>query len=107
MALLRRFLFLIFALVVGLFGFLAATENSAAVALGFLGASTPAIPVSWWLVIAFVGGVLVATVVNMLTTLGLRGALRRALKDNQKLRRDNPSQISSKDSALAPAPVGQ
>ncbi len=56
---LREFLVAVVLLAVVAAGTLLAIDNQTLVSLGFLGRESPAWPVSWWLGLAFAGGVLV------------------------------------------------
>lgn len=74
----RKWLFRLVVLVVFLVALIAATDNSQEVALGFLDWRTPEWPLSWWVLTAFVLGVLFGMVVNFLTNAKLRMQARRA-----------------------------
>ena len=57
MGFIKKTLFLFIALVAFLVALLAAADNSAEVALRFLEYETPVWPISWWMISAFVVGV--------------------------------------------------
>ena len=80
MAFLKRTLFLLIALIVFVLALLAAADNSAEVALRFLDYETPVWPVSWWLLAAFVIGVLFGVLLNVVSNTRLRMDVRRANK---------------------------
>ena len=80
MAFLRKLLFLILALTVFVIALLAAADNSNEVALKFLDYQTPVWPVSWWMLAAFVFGVLFGSILNFVANTRLRMDVRAANK---------------------------
>ena len=86
--LLRLVIFIVF--VVAL---VAATDNSQEVALTFLGMQTPTAPLSWWVLAAFLAGVLFGIVINFMTNTRLRMAARKA---------SGIARLSSSARAIAP-----
>ena len=65
-----------------------ATDNSQEVALTFLGYQSPTAPLSWWVLAAFVAGVLFGMLINFFTNTKLRMAARRATKTVQKTNKE-------------------
>ena len=63
---------------------LVASENSEAVVLSFLNYETVAWPVSWWMMTAFLGGLIAASIWNLWTNSALRLAVRKANKRSNK-----------------------
>jgi len=88
MKLIKTLLFLIIAIVLFFVVFLAAVDNSAAVALTFLDWSTPEVPVSWWVLAAFLLGVLCTAIVNAWSNAKLRLQARQANKKVTKINQD-------------------
>jgi len=80
MQILKRWLFRLLLLVVFLAALLAASENSAEVSLNFLGYKTPEWPISWWMLAAFVIGVLFGVMLNTWSNTKLRYKARQASK---------------------------
>lgn len=70
--------------VVFIIALVAATDNSQEVALTFVGYQTPQAPLSWWVLAAFVAGVLFGMVINFFTNTRLRMAARKANKTVEK-----------------------
>ncbi|MBO6556964.1 MAG: LapA family protein [Pseudomonadales bacterium] len=75
----RTFLMLI-ALIAAVVALLAAADNSDEVALKFLDYQSPVWPISWWILTAFVIGVLFGTVLNLVSNTRLRMDVRKANK---------------------------
>ena len=71
----RGVLFIIF-----LIALVAASENSANVSLKFLDYRTPAWPVSWWVLISFLIGLGLGSLLNMFSNTQLRLRHRKAEK---------------------------
>ncbi len=67
---------------------LAAADNSEDVVLTFLDYSTPAWPISWWVLIAFVSGVVVTSLLNFWLNTSLRLAARKARNQVQKVNKN-------------------
>lgn len=84
----KKWLFRIILLVVFIVALIAATGNSQEVALTFLGFHTPTVPLSWWVLAAFVVGVLFGMLVNFFTNTQLRMTARRATKAVEKTSRE-------------------
>ena len=80
MTFIRKTLFLIVAPIVFVVALLAAADNSDEVALRFLDHESHAWPISWWMLIAFLLGVLVGALLNLAANLRLRMDVRRAGK---------------------------
>jgi uncharacterized integral membrane protein len=88
MGFIKKILFLFTALVAFLVALLAAAENSAEVALRFLGYETPVWPISWWMITAFVVGVVFGNLLNVLSNTRLRMESRRERKIAQGRTKD-------------------
>ena len=80
MGFIKKILFLFTALVAFLVALLAAADNSAEVALRFLEYETPVWPISWWMISAFVVGVVFGNLLNVVANTRLRMDARRARK---------------------------
>lgn len=80
MAYLKRILFTLLVLVAAAIALLAAADNSEEVALQFLQYQSPVLPISWWMLLAFVIGVLFGYLVNLISNTRLRLDARRANK---------------------------
>ena len=80
MKLIKKWLFTLLLFVVFIIALVAASENSAEVSLSFLDYQTPAWPVSWWMLTAFVAGVLVGGLLNLFSNTRLRIRHRAAEK---------------------------
>jgi uncharacterized integral membrane protein len=80
MGFIKKTLFLFIALVAFLVALLAAADNSAEVALRFLEYETPVWPISWWMISAFVVGVVFGNLLNVVANTRLRMDARRARK---------------------------
>lgn len=77
---LKKSLFWFCAVLVVLVALLAAADNSEEVALRFLSFETPVWPVSWWMLLAFVVGVLFGNLLNLVSNTRLRMNARHASK---------------------------
>ena len=80
MGFIKKALFLFIAVVAFLIALLAAADNSAEVALRFLGYQTPVWPISWWMLTAFGIGVVFGNMLNVVSNTRLRMDARRARK---------------------------
>ena len=80
MGFIKKTLFLFIALVAFLVALLAAADNSEEVALRFLEYSTPVWPISWWMLSAFVIGVVFGNLLNLVSNTRLRMHARSAKK---------------------------
>lgn len=80
MILLKRILTFAGAIVVFLIVLLAAADNSDTVTLKFLDLESWAWPISWWMMTAFVVGILVGAGLNLVSNTRLRMDARRAHK---------------------------
>ena len=80
MILLKKWFFRLVMALVFILVLLAASENSSPVALVFLSWRSPEWPVAWWMLLAFVLGVLFAVVLNMATNTRLKLDARKARK---------------------------
>lgn len=80
MGFIKKTLFIFIALVAFLVALLAAADNSAEVALRFLEYETPVWPISWWMISAFVVGVIFGNLLNVVSNTRLRMDARRARK---------------------------
>lgn len=81
MDLIKKWLLRIVILIVFFVALIAAADNSQEVALGFLGYETGQWPVSWWVLTAFVLGVLFGLLLNLLSNTRLRLDARKASKE--------------------------
>ena len=84
MKLFKSLIFKLVAVILFILVVLVASENSEAVVLSFLDYESVAWPVSWWMMTAFLSGVIVASVWNLWTNSALRLALRKANKRSDK-----------------------
>lgn len=80
MTFLKRTLLFVAATIVFLLVLLLAADNSDTVTLKFLDLESWAWPISWWMMTAFVVGVLVGTGLNLVSNTRLRMDARRAHK---------------------------
>ena len=80
MGFIKKILFLFIALVAFLVALLAAADNSAEVALRFLEYESPVWPISWWMISAFVVGVVFGNLLNVVSNASLRMESRRERK---------------------------
>ncbi len=80
MAFLKKWLFIFVMLAVFIVALLAAADNSEEVALKFMDFETPVWPISWWILTAFVIGVLFGNLLNVVSNTRLRMNARRANK---------------------------
>ena len=81
MSAIKKLLTWILVLIVAAIALLAAADNSEAVALKFLDWESTALPVSWWMLAAFIIGVLFGLVLNLVSNTRLRLNARRANKE--------------------------
>ena len=75
---LKKTIFWLVAVLVFLIALLAAADNSEEVALRFLSTETPVLPISWWMLLAFIAGVLFGTLLNVVSNTRLRMNARSA-----------------------------
>ena len=102
MGFIKKTLFLFLALVAFLIALLAAADNSAEVALRFLEYETPVWPISWWMITAFVVGVVFGNLLNVVSNTRLRMDARRARK-TADVRTQELDQARAQPVAQAPA----
>jgi uncharacterized integral membrane protein len=76
----KRTVFILVAFVAAAVALLAAADNSDEVALKFLEWESPVWPISWWILTAFVVGVLFGTALNLVSNTRLRMNVRKANK---------------------------
>jgi len=88
MILLKKWFFRLVMALVFILVLLAASENSSPVALTFLSLQSPEWPVAWWVLLAFVLGVLFGVVLNMVTNTRLKLDARKARKTVEATRQD-------------------
>ena len=88
MKLIRKILFFFLAPVVFVVVLLAAVDNSDEVALKFMGHATPAWAVSWWVLTAFLLGLLSGILLSLLSRMKMGRELRRTSKMKADLARD-------------------
>ena len=84
MKFLRNLVFKLVAVVLFFTVLLLASENSTEVALTFLEYSTPVWPISWWVLGAFLIGVIFASIINSWTNARLKLATRKVNTRIQK-----------------------
>ena len=84
MKLFKSLIFKLVAVILFILVVLVASENSEAVVLSFLDYESVAWPVSWWMMTAFLGGLIVASMWNLWTNSALRLAVRKANKRSDK-----------------------
>ena len=80
MAFLKKWSLILLVLVLFLLVLVVAADNSEEVSLKFMGYETSAWPVSWWMLGAFVPGVLFGTLLNLVSNTKLRMSARAAEK---------------------------
>ncbi|MFT7685862.1 MAG: putative integral membrane protein [Candidatus Azotimanducaceae bacterium] len=88
MKVLKSLLFRFVVVVLFFVALLAASDNSEEVSLTFLEYVTPTWPISWWVLSAFVCGVIFASVFNTWTNTRLRLVARKANKVVDKTNHD-------------------
>jgi len=88
MKILKSLVFRLVALILFVVALLAASDNSEEVSLTFLDFVTPSWPISWWVLSAFVCGVIFASLVNTWANTRLRLVARKANKMIEKTNRD-------------------
>jgi len=84
----RKVLFFILATFIFIAALLAAADNSDAVSLRFLEWESPAWPVSWWMLMAFVIGVIFGSLLNLYSNTRLRMNARAASKTAESRTRE-------------------
>lgn len=87
MNLVKKWAFRLVLFIVFLVALIAATDNSQEVALTFVGYKTRTAPLSWWVLAAFVLGIIFAMVINFFTNTKLRMAARKASRSAEKTNR--------------------
>lgn len=98
MKMVKGWLFKLLAMLVFIVALLAAADNSEEVSLSFLEYSTPPWPISYWILTAFVFGVLFSSMMNTWTNTQLRLAARKAKTQVAQTNKDL-DQEKAKDSA--------
>ena len=88
MNLIKKWLFRLLVVLVFVAAMLAASDNSTEVPLTFLEYKTPEWPISWWMLSAFVIGVIFGTVLNTWSYTKLRLNARSANKKVEKTVRE-------------------
>ncbi|MBQ74741.1 MAG: hypothetical protein CMQ20_06915 [Gammaproteobacteria bacterium] len=84
MTLLKKWLFRLVLLGIFIVTLLLASDNSTEVPLTFLEYQTPVWPISWWMLSAFVTGVLFGTLLNTWSNTKLRIRARNAKRQAKK-----------------------
>ena len=84
MNLIKKWLFRLVLLIVFVVALLAASDNSHEVPLTFLEYQSPEWPISWWMLAAFIVGVLFGTLLNTWSNTKLRVSVRKANKQVDK-----------------------
>ncbi len=85
MNLVRKWLFRFVLVVIFVVTLLAASDNSQQVPLRFLDYQSPEWPISWWMLTAFVLGVLLGVVFNTWSNARLRMNVRRATREVEQV----------------------
>ena len=80
MAVLKKTIFMVVALTVFIIALLAVADNSDEVTLKFLDYKSPLWPVSWWMMLAFVAGLLFGFLLNLVSNTRLKMDVRTANK---------------------------
>jgi len=101
MNLIKKWLFRLVLLIVFVVALVAAADNSHEVPLTFLEYQTPLWPISWWMLAAFVVGVLFGSLLNTWSNTRLRVSASRANKQVEKTKRELDK--SKSDSAIVMA----
>ncbi len=83
MKLIKRWVFILLLFLVFVVAMVLASENSAEVSLRFLSYESPSWPVSWWMLTAFLVGVLFGSLLNLFSNTRLR--LRRRTAEKQMI----------------------
>ena len=104
MAMLKKWFLRLFGLVLFLAALIWASDNSDPVQLAFLDFKTPAWPVSWWMLAAFLVGVFTGVAMNIWHNAGLKLAVRKARKATEKEQRKLDA-INAAGAALPGTPV--
>ncbi|MDG1204489.1 MAG: LapA family protein [Pseudomonadales bacterium] len=106
MKLFKSLIFKLVAVIIFILVVLVASENSEKVILSFLDYDSVAWPVSWWMMTAFLSGVIVASVWNLWTNSALRLAVRKANKRSDKTNQslDQVRAVKTPGTTTEPAP---
>jgi len=86
MTLLRKWAFWLLLAFLAVIALLVAADNSAEVPLTFLDYESMALPISWWMLGAFVAGVLFGTLLNLVSNTRLRLDARQARRELERSR---------------------
>ncbi|MFP6802649.1 MAG: LapA family protein [Pseudomonadales bacterium] len=106
MGFIKKALFLFIALVAFLVALLAAADNSAEVALRFLEYETPVWPISWWMISAFVVGVVFGNLLNVVSNTRLRMEARRERKTAEGRTQElDQAKAQTKEQPVSPVPA--
>ena len=101
MTLLKKWLFRLLLFGVFIAALVGASDNSTEVPLTFLDDQTPVWPISWWMLAAFVIGVLFGTLLNTWSNTKLRISARNANKQVKKSAKElDKSRAQSGDSTV-------
>ncbi len=106
MALIKKWLFILLLTVVFLVALLVAADNSVEVPLKFLAFETPVWPVAWWIMLAFVLGILVGGLLNVFSNTRLRLNARAAHRVANKATDKKPATSASKTGSVPTTPTG-
>ncbi|MDA0791447.1 MAG: LapA family protein [Proteobacteria bacterium] len=88
MRLIKKWTLFLLLFVVFVVTLVAASENSSSVSLQFLNYHSPEWPVSWWMLCAFVAGVLVASMLALISYTRLRFRYRAAMRQVERAARE-------------------
>jgi putative membrane protein len=83
---LRKFLLVLFLMIVFILVLVAVTDNSSLVALTFLTYATPQWPIAWWILIAFLVGILFGYLMSLGSNVRSKVT---ALKSRRELEKTN------------------
>ena len=105
MNLLKKWLFRLLLFIIFVAALVGASDNSNEVPLTFLDYQTPVWPISWWMLLAFVIGVLFGTLLNTWSNTKLRISARNANKQVEKSAKElDKTRAQSGDSILNSGP---
>ncbi len=111
MTLLRKWLFRLLLVAIAIIALLAAADNSVSVPLTFLDYQTFELPISWWILGAFVLGAIFGMLTNFLANTRLKLANRQSTKalakTNQALDKANATVTPQSPGASVPAVIAE
>lgn len=111
MTVLKRWLLRIVAGIVFVVVVVAASDNSDSVTLRFLDFESGAMPVSWWVLAAFLAGWLLSSMFGLFVTIGLRQQVRQAnkttVRQDAKAEQASPQNSPQKSQRNSQSPVSE